>query len=657
MADLSKIVLPNNTAVNLKDAYKSGVYTVKGTQTAATGSWTGALHGVSALYDGLTIIYYLPYGGSGNATLNLTLDDGSTTGAINCYWGTSRLTTHYGAGSNIMLTYWSAGSISVAGTATTDNRWMVRNDYYANDQAYQIRDYYNRFVVGSNKVFPYTIILQCADGRWESIVTSSSTASTKTRNTHGFRLGHITLMMGGSTYNENATLGDATIYDAYTSGLVDHRYSFNTENNSSKGTTANKPVYLVGTINSSDGLFYLDETWWTQTLPANGSGTAGKIYIYLGDAIDYYRMSFPIRHPIYWYSNGKIREFAQDAATVNGLTVQTAVPANALFTDTNKYHKTGSWDGLTYTATAVNSADALAFTIPTGSTATTVSAGNHTHTTSLAADSGTSTVSLSANTKYKLTAGGNSVIFTTPTDNNTTYTFANGTNGFTVTPSGGTAQTVTVTPSITNNITGSGTSGYLTKFNGANTITNGPAFGSSTTTYLNNAGSWATPPDTKNTAGSTDTSSKIFLIGATEQSANPQTYSDDQCYVTSGTLTANNAIAVILGVNASSGTSGGVSLYNGTSGLAEYGIMFRTTANSGKHGYVSNDWATYFNMSNSANRGWVFRRNGVGGVASIDTDGKAVFNGSVTIGGNTTNTSGARLEYSSTEQAINFIFN
>jgi len=125
-------------------------------------------------------------------------------------------------------------------------------------------------------------------------------------------------------------------------------------------------------------------------------------------------------------------------------------------------------------------------------------------------------------------------------DNNTTYTFANGTNGFTVTPSGGTAQTVTVTPSITNNVTGSGTSGYLTKFSGAHTVTNGPQLGSSTTTYLNNAGNWATPPDTKNTAGSTDTSSKIFLVGATAQSTNPQTYSDNEVYATSGVLTTKS---------------------------------------------------------------------------------------------------------------------
>lgn len=40
-----------------------------------------------------------------------------------------------------------------------------------------------------------------------------------------------------------------------------------------------------------------------------------------------------------------------------------------------------------------------------------------------------------------------------------------------------------------------------------------------------------TDNDTKNTAGSTDTSSKIFLIGATSQAANPQTYSHDTAYV------------------------------------------------------------------------------------------------------------------------------
>ena len=328
MADLSQITLPNGSSYDLKDAKKTGIYPVIGTQTAATGSWTGAIN-VPALYAGLTIMYYLPWAPSGNATLNLTLSDGTTTGAKNCYYNTGRLTTHYGKGSNIVMTYWPAGSIKVDGTATTDDRWIANANYDSNSIAYRVTTYYNRFKAGANKIFPYTIIMQCADGRWESIVTSSSTGTSKTRNTHGFRLGQLALMYANATYNENATVGDNTVWEHGTD-LIDHRYSFNTANNSTNGTTAVKPVYLVGALNASDGLFYLDTTWWTQTLPTSDDG---KLYIYLGDAYDYYRMSFRLAHPIYWYKNGAIRLFTQDAATVTGHTVAKDVPSDAVFTD------------------------------------------------------------------------------------------------------------------------------------------------------------------------------------------------------------------------------------------------------------------------------------------------------------------------------------
>lgn len=53
--------------------------------------------------------------------------------------------------------------------------------------------------------------------------------------------------------------------------------------------------------------------------------------------------------------------------------------ATETVTDTNYYHKTGTWSGLTYTAAKVGSPDDLAFTIPTGTTATTVALGNHNH--------------------------------------------------------------------------------------------------------------------------------------------------------------------------------------------------------------------------------------------------------------------------------------
>lgn len=49
-------------------------------------------------------------------------------------------------------------------------------------------------------------------------------------------------------------------------------------------------------------------------------------------------------------------------------------------TNTNYYHQTGSWNGLTYTASAQGGAPELKLTIPTGTSSTTVAIGNHTHT-------------------------------------------------------------------------------------------------------------------------------------------------------------------------------------------------------------------------------------------------------------------------------------
>ena len=97
----------------------------------------------------------------------------------------------------------------------------------------------------------------------------------------------------------------------------------------------------------------------------------------------------------------------------------------------------------------------------------------------------------------------------------TTYTFGNGTNCFYVKSSASsTTQTVTVTPSITNNITGSGTSNYLVKFNGTNTITNGPQLGSDATKFLNNKGEWVTVStqlDYGDTLPATGNTGDVFL--------------------------------------------------------------------------------------------------------------------------------------------------
>lgn len=56
--------------------------------------------------------------------------------------------------------------------------------------------------------------------------------------------------------------------------------------------------------------------------------------------------------------------------------------------------------------------------------------------------------------------------------------------------------------------------------------------------------------------------------------------------------------------------------------------MFAGTATFGVHGAVTSDWATYFTMSNTATRGWIFRNSGANtNGASISTQGNATFNG------------------------------
>ena len=125
MADLSKIKLPDNTIYDIRDANKSGCYTVIGTQTESTSAWTGSIP-IPHLYTGLSIDYYLPCdSASSGVTLNLTLSDGATTGGTQCYINPDTVATaQCKAGQVIHMTYYSAGSISINGSTITSNRWI-----------------------------------------------------------------------------------------------------------------------------------------------------------------------------------------------------------------------------------------------------------------------------------------------------------------------------------------------------------------------------------------------------------------------------------------------------------------------------------------------------------------------------------------------------
>ena len=62
---------------------------------------------------------------------------------------------------------------------------------------------------------------------------------------------------------------------------------------------------------------------------------------------------------------------------------------------------------------------------------------------------------------------------------------------------------------------------------------------------------------------------------------------------------------------------------NGSGTEPTYGVMFASTSTYSGHGAVaSGDWATYFTMSNTDARGWIFRKAGSGNVASISGSGR-----------------------------------
>ena len=128
-------------------------------------------------------------------------------------------------------------------------------------------------------------------------------------------------------------------------------------------------------------------------------------------------------------------------------------------------------------------------------------------------------------------------------DTNTTYSFSSGTGSFTVTSSGGSAQTVSIgKPStagtadkVANTLT---FTGYQSKsYNGSAAVS--VAIPSRVSDLTNDSGYITSYTDTKNTTGSTNSSSKLYLVGATSQASSPVTYSNSGVYTQSGAVYAS----------------------------------------------------------------------------------------------------------------------
>ena len=161
---------------------------------------------------------------------------------------------------------------------------------------------------GAYAISRYSLIMQKPDMTWEKITDTSvnySTGTTKTVNTSGFLLNQIKYYNSTTNCANGAKIGSNTCYVKHSG--IDLRYSTNC---GSPTTWPNGSyIYLVGAINPSDGLFYLDTTqWWSNSLPNSNDG---KLYIRLGIVItaNSYSCSFLEDRPVFYHDGTKLCEY------------------------------------------------------------------------------------------------------------------------------------------------------------------------------------------------------------------------------------------------------------------------------------------------------------------------------------------------------------
>ena len=166
---------------------------------------------------------------------------------------------------------------------------------------YQVDAWKHKAGSGSYAISRYSLVMQKDDWTWETLKDTStnySTATTKTVNTHWFRLWEIRYYNTTTVVANGALIATNTLNSKAAS--VDMRYSTNCG-----GTTDWAEwdyIYIVGTI-WNDWLFYLDSTkWWSNALPTTKDN---KVYIRLWIALAaaWYTASLLEDNPVYYYDN------------------------------------------------------------------------------------------------------------------------------------------------------------------------------------------------------------------------------------------------------------------------------------------------------------------------------------------------------------------
>lgn len=207
----------------------------------------------------------------------------------------------------------------------SDGGWIGYRGYDANTNTigYQVRTN-NTSMVASDKFYRYRLLFTSADGtKWVPANTSTLTNTTgaRTPNTRPIDpFGEIVWYGTTTAIESGAVVTAAQLWQQYYGTYTNIGYSFN-NTGIAPAMTANLPIYIKCTPRS-DGSATIDiDQPYTQTLPTTEDG---KIYIYLGRAYNTTNFEITIKHPVYYYKGGALREWTNDDTwrniTVDGTT-------------------------------------------------------------------------------------------------------------------------------------------------------------------------------------------------------------------------------------------------------------------------------------------------------------------------------------------------
>ena len=247
-----------------------GIEYIVGTQSSSTNAWTGTSTDTgcsnSTVYTGKVIVYHLPYAGTNsNATLNLTLPDGTTTGAKNIRrFASSGVTTNYGADYDIFMIY-------------DGTQWKV--SAYQDSDSYYLLRFYNTVLAAA----AITSGRICVGGASGYQMAASGVTSDIT----------YPILYAGSNVASGAT--NDNFYAA--------QRSINLQNTKSGWTgTTNRMVFLVGTLSGTT--FTVGSDVFTQTIPTSADG---KVYAPIGYTYSTTNIYFYPSNNYWEYRNGAFR--------------------------------------------------------------------------------------------------------------------------------------------------------------------------------------------------------------------------------------------------------------------------------------------------------------------------------------------------------------